>query len=100
MTEPLLRAGLLARLVEKRDWDLVVIGGGATGVGVALDAAARGLSVALLEARDFATRTSSRATKTAHGGLRCWPMRRTWRSVCPSSCPPSTCGSSPFTASD
>jgi glycerol-3-phosphate dehydrogenase len=47
-----------------------VIGGGATGLGVALDAAARGLSVALLEAEDFAKGTSSRATKLVHGGVR------------------------------
>jgi glycerol-3-phosphate dehydrogenase len=50
--------------------DLVVVGGGVTGVGVALDAAARGLSVVLLEAGDFAVGTSSRSGKTMHGGLR------------------------------
>ncbi|MCU0920882.1 MAG: glycerol-3-phosphate dehydrogenase/oxidase [Burkholderiaceae bacterium] len=64
------RARLLARLREPREWDLVVIGGGATGLGVALDAAARGLSVALLEGEDFAKGTSSRATKLVHGGVR------------------------------
>ncbi len=51
-------------------FDLVVIGGGATGCGVALDAAARGFSVLLLEAQDFAQGTSSRATKLVHGGVR------------------------------
>jgi glycerol-3-phosphate dehydrogenase len=51
-------------------FDLVVIGGGATGLGVALDAAARGFSVALVEAEDFAKGTSSRATKLVHGGVR------------------------------
>ena len=51
-------------------WDLAVIGGGATGCGVALDAAARGFSVVLLEAEDFAKGTSSRATKLVHGGVR------------------------------
>lgn len=51
-------------------WDVVVIGGGATGLGSALDAASRGLSVLLLEGHDFAKGTSSRATKLAHGGVR------------------------------
>jgi glycerol-3-phosphate dehydrogenase len=50
--------------------DLVVIGGGATGLGVAVDAAARGFSVALFEAEDFSKGTSSRATKLVHGGVR------------------------------
>jgi len=50
--------------------DLVVIGGGATGLGVALDAAARGFTVALVEAEDLAKGTSSRATKLVHGGVR------------------------------
>lgn len=50
--------------------DVVVIGGGVTGAGVALDAAARGLSVVLLEAGDLAVGTSSRSGKTMHGGLR------------------------------
>jgi glycerol-3-phosphate dehydrogenase len=64
------RRRLLARLREARAWDLAVIGGGATGLGVALDAAARGFSVVLLEAEDFAKGTSSRATKLVHGGVR------------------------------
>ena len=51
-------------------WDIVVIGGGATGLGVAVDAAARGYSVALLEAHDFGKGTSSRSTKLVHGGVR------------------------------
>lgn len=51
-------------------FDLLVIGGGITGAGIALDAAARGLSVALLEMQDFAEGTSSRSTKLVHGGLR------------------------------
>ncbi|HSM21807.1 MAG TPA: FAD-dependent oxidoreductase, partial [Rubrivivax sp.] len=70
MSEPLERAALLARLREPRDWDLAVIGGGATGLGVALDAVARGFSVVLVESHDFAGGTSSRATKLAHGGVR------------------------------
>ena len=64
------RAALVARLQESRDWDLAVIGGGAVGLGVALDAAVRGFSVVLVESHDFASGTSSRATKLAHGGVR------------------------------
>lgn len=51
-------------------WDIAVIGGGATGVGVAVDAAARGLDVVLVEAHDFGKGTSSRSTKLVHGGVR------------------------------
>lgn len=64
------RATLLARAQAERVWDLAVIGGGATGLGLALDAAVRGFSVVLLEAGDFAQGTSSRATKLVHGGVR------------------------------
>jgi len=64
------RARLLAQLARPEPYDLVVVGGGATGLGVALDAAARGFSVALLESHDFAKGTSSRATKLVHGGVR------------------------------
>ena len=64
------RAALLSRLRERREWDLAIIGGGATGLGVALDAAARGFSVVLVESEDFAKGTSSRATKLVHGGVR------------------------------
>ncbi len=60
----------MERLAQPRCHDLAVIGGGATGLGVALDAAARGLSVVLLESHDFAGGTSSRATKLVHGGVR------------------------------
>ena len=67
---PTQRARLLARLVEPRRWDLAIVGGGATGLGLALDAAARGFSVALVESHDFAKGTSSRATKLVHGGVR------------------------------
>jgi glycerol-3-phosphate dehydrogenase len=56
--------------MEKVDYDLVVIGGGITGAGVALDAAKRGMKVALVEMQDFAAGTSSRSTKLVHGGLR------------------------------
>src|SRR5215469_4783435 len=51
-------------------WDLIVAGGGATGVGVAIDAAARGYAVLLLEQHDFGKGTSSRSTKLVHGGVR------------------------------
>lgn len=65
------RADVVTRLREQpRTWDLVVVGGGATGVGVALDAAARGYDVALLEQSDFGKGTSSRSTKLIHGGVR------------------------------
>lgn len=56
--------------LEARSFDVAVIGGGITGAGVARDAAMRGLSVALIEARDFASGTSSRSSKMIHGGLR------------------------------
>jgi len=65
------RGDMVARLEDRQEpWDLVVIGGGATGVGVAVDAAARGYDVLLLEARDFGQGTSSRSTKLVHGGVR------------------------------
>ncbi|HXE22271.1 MAG TPA: glycerol-3-phosphate dehydrogenase/oxidase [Rhodoferax sp.] len=64
------RQDLLARLAKSHRYDVAVIGGGATGLGVALDAAARGFSVVLVESYDFAKGTSSRATKLVHGGVR------------------------------
>ena len=67
--DPEQRAAALERM-RAETFDVVVIGGGATGAGCALDAASRGLSVALLEARDFASGTSSRSSKLIHGGLR------------------------------
>ncbi len=70
MSPTLLRSDLIARLQAPREWDLAIIGGGATGVGVALDAAARGLSVVLVESHDIAQGTSSRSTKLVHGGVR------------------------------
>src|SRR3954447_20984871 len=66
---PAQRRAALTRLGEEV-FDVVVIGGGATGAGCALDAATRGLGVALVEARDFAAGTSSRSSKLVHGGLR------------------------------
>ena len=64
------RAQLLAQLDNAPEFDLAIIGGGATGLGVAVDAAVRGLKVVLLEAHDFAKGTSSRSTKLVHGGVR------------------------------
>ncbi len=67
---PTRRHELIDRLAVPRQYDVAVIGGGATGLGVALDAAARGFSVVLVESHDFAKGTSSRATKLVHGGVR------------------------------
>ncbi len=64
------RASLFAALAQDVVYDILVVGGGATGLGVALDAAARGFKVALVESHDFAKGTSSRATKLLHGGVR------------------------------
>lgn len=58
------------KLLTKESYDLVIIGGGITGAGIALDASSRGLKVALLEKGDFASGTSSKSTKLIHGGLR------------------------------
>ena len=63
------RSDALQRL-ESTDFDVVVIGGGITGVGCALDAASRGLRVALIERDDFASGTSSKSSKLVHGGIR------------------------------
>src|SRR5690242_2031434 len=61
----------LQRLLKRTTpWDMAVVGGGATGVGVAVDAASRGYSVCLLEQSDFGKGTSSRSTKLVHGGVR------------------------------
>jgi glycerol-3-phosphate dehydrogenase len=65
------RSQMLARGFGRREpWDMVIIGGGATGVGVAVDAASRGYDVLLLEQHDFGKGTSSRSTKLIHGGVR------------------------------
>jgi len=64
------RAALFEELAQTDAFDVAVIGGGATGVGIALDAAARGFRTLLLEAADLAKGTSSRATKLLHGGVR------------------------------
>ncbi|HSZ72872.1 MAG TPA: FAD-dependent oxidoreductase, partial [Cytophagaceae bacterium] len=54
----------------EQEWDVIIIGGGATGCGAALDAASRGLKTLLVEKADFASGTSGRSTKLIHGGLR------------------------------
>ena len=64
------RAALLNQIDQQGQYDLAIIGGGATGLGVALDAANRGFKVLLVEAEDFAKGTSSRSTKLLHGGVR------------------------------
>src|ERR1700743_3432989 len=65
------RDEMLKRARERaQPWDIIVIGGGATGAGVAVDAATRGYSTLLLEQHDFGKGTSSRATKLVHGGVR------------------------------
>ena len=69
------REEMIARIRQRSanasdPWDVVVIGGGATGAGVAVDAASRGFSVLLLEREDFGKGTSSRSTKLVHGGVR------------------------------
>ncbi len=63
------REAALARLKEK-ELDILVVGGGIVGTGAALDAVTRGLSTGLLEARDWASGTSSRSSKLVHGGIR------------------------------
>jgi len=68
--KPQSRAKALARLGDGRLHDLLVVGGGITGAGVALEAARAGVGVVLLEAADFASGTSSRSSKLVHGGLR------------------------------
>ncbi|HXI42452.1 MAG TPA: glycerol-3-phosphate dehydrogenase/oxidase [Bryobacteraceae bacterium] len=65
------RSEMLRRVLAHRErWDIIVVGGGATGVGTAIDAASRGYDVLLLEQSDFGKGTSSRSTKLVHGGVR------------------------------
>lgn len=64
------REDFINRIKKQQDWDVVVVGGGATGLGAALDAALRGYSTLLVEQADFAKGTSSRSTKLVHGGVR------------------------------
>lgn len=64
------RGELINRLDTETEWDIIIIGGGATGLGAAVDASSRGYKTLLLERFDFAKGTSSRATKLVHGGVR------------------------------
>lgn len=64
------REKMLGQIESQKIWDILIIGGGATGLGAALDAASRGYSTLLLEQHDFAKGTSSRSTKLVHGGVR------------------------------
>ncbi len=64
------RLEMLKKLKENKEYDIAIIGGGATGLGAAVDAASRGFSTILVEQNDFAKATSSRSTKLIHGGLR------------------------------
>src|SRR5262245_31319479 len=65
------RAEMLSRAIDRGEpWDMVIIGGGAVGMGVAVDAASRGYEVLLVEQHDFGKGTSSRSTKLVHGGVR------------------------------
>jgi len=64
------RGALVTRLATQKEWDLIIIGGGATGLGIALEAVSRGYSALLVEQTDFAKGTSSRSTKLVHGGVR------------------------------
>ena len=64
------RDEMLTRLDDTELWDIIIIGGGATGLGTAVDAALRGYKTVLLEQCDFAKGTSSRSTKLVHGGVR------------------------------
>src|SRR6266496_997535 len=64
------RAKMIQQLEATTEWDISIVGGGATGLGIAVDAASRGLKTLLLEKFDFAKGTSSRSTKLVHGGVR------------------------------
>src|SRR6187455_3279952 len=64
------RQKMLTQLDEVPEWDIIIIGGGATGLGAAVDAASRGYKTLLAEQVDFAKGTSSRSTKLVHGGVR------------------------------
>ena len=66
----MIRKAVIEKLRGAEEWDIIVIGGGATGLGIAVDAAKRGFKTLLLEKNDFAKGTSSRSTKLVHGGVR------------------------------
>ena len=64
------RTEQLTQLQQTQSWDVIIIGGGACGLGTAVDASSRGFKTILVEAVDFAKGTSSRSTKLVHGGVR------------------------------
>lgn len=64
------RTAMLQRLQDEQEWDIIITGGGATGLGIAVDAATRGLKTLLLEQYDFGKGASSKSTKLVHGGVR------------------------------
>src|ERR1051325_6930038 len=70
MPASLTREDALRTVGTEKAWDVIVVGGGATGLGTAVEAASRGYKTLLLEAYDFAKGTSSRSTKLVHGGVR------------------------------
>ena len=80
MIPPEDRRALLARLRACSDWDVVVIGGGATGLGAAVDAVSRGFRTLVVDAHDFAGGTSGKSTKLVHGGVR-YLAQRDWHLV-------------------
>ncbi|MFN3380630.1 MAG: FAD-dependent oxidoreductase, partial [Runella zeae] len=65
-----MKRSLNLQRLQNETFDICIIGGGASGAGCALDAALRGLKVALIEKQDFASETSSKSTKLIHGGVR------------------------------
>ncbi len=75
------RDKMLAELKSQSLWDVVVIGGGAMGSGIAVDAAARGFKTLLIEAQDFSAGSSSRSTKIINGGLRDINNPKNWKSI-------------------
>lgn len=78
---PVNRAAMLSKLSQDKVYDVVVIGAGATGLGIAVDAASRGLSVLVVDAQDFSQGTSSRSTKLIHGGVRYMKNPKDWKLV-------------------
>ena len=64
------RETLIKQIKENSEWDVIIIGGGASGLGVALDSSTRGYKTLLLEQVDFSKGTSSKSTKLVHGGVR------------------------------
>ena len=75
------RESRLQQLEEDKVWDVLIIGGGATGAGIAVDAVARGFSTVLFDTQDFSEGTSSRSTKLIHGGVRYMKNPRDWKLV-------------------